>query len=270
MGEMPKGPGDLTPYDERMIDVDNLGKTFAETPVLRGVSFSVRPGEVFGLLGPNGAGKTTTLRILATLLTPSAGRATVGGHDVTREPERVRRLIGVVNGAMGLYDRLTGREILRYFGRLYGLKRPYVDERIAVLDDLLGLGDTLTKRAGDYSTGMKQKIVIARAVLHDPAVIFFDEATSGLDVLARRNVLEFVRAYAGGGRTVLYSTHVMGEVEELCGRVAVLYGGELIAQGTPDELKRAAGAAGLEAAFFRLVERRLNPETLNPEAEVSA
>lgn len=257
MGEMPKGPGGRTPYDAGMIDVDNLGKTFAETPVLRGVSFAVRPGEVFGLLGPNGAGKTTTLRILATLLTPSAGRATVGGYDVTREPERVRRLIGVVNGAMGLYDRLTGREILHYFGRLYGLKRASVDARIAELDGLLNLGDTLAKRAGDYSTGMKQKIVVARAVLHDPEVIFFDEATSGLDVLARRSVLEFVRAYAGGGRTVLYSTHVMSEVEELCSRVAVLYRGELVAQGTPGELEREAGAAGLEAAFFRLVERRL-------------
>ena len=242
-----------------MIVVESLGKTFDETTVLRGVSFSVSPGEVFGLLGPNGAGKTTTLRILATLLSPTEGRAEVGGFDVTKEPEAVRRHIGVVSGGMGLYDRLSGREILRYFGRLYGLTRAQTDARIFELDALLGLADTLDKRAGDFSTGMKQKIVIARAVLHDPDIIFFDEATSGLDVMARRSVLEFVKSYAATGRTVLYSTHVMSEVEELCGRVAVLYGGSLIAQGTPEQLVREADARGLEAAFFTLVERSLSP-----------
>jgi len=240
-----------------MISVEALAKTFADTPALRGVSFSVPPGEIFGLLGPNGAGKTTTLRILATLLQPTAGRAEVGGLDVTRHPERVRRLIGVVNGGMGLYDRLTGRETLHYFGRLHGLTRRQVNARVAELDALLGLGDTLERRAGDFSTGMKQRVVIARAVLHDPEIIFFDEATTGLDVMARRSVLEFVKRSAAAGRTVLYSTHVMSEVEELCARVAILYGGELVAQGTPQALTEEAGARSLEGAFFRLVERRL-------------
>ncbi len=240
-----------------MISVEALGKTFGEMPVLRGVSFTALPGEVFGLLGPNGAGKTTTLRILATLLSPSEGRAEVGGFDVVEKPEQVRRRIGVVSGGMGLYDRLTGRETLHYFGRLYGLTRAQVGTRTEELETLLQLGDALDKRAGDFSTGMKQKIVIARAVLHDPDIIFFDEATSGLDVMARRNVLEFVKSYAKAGRTVLYSTHVMSEVEELCSRVAILYGGEIVAQGTPEELIREAGAKGLEAAFFRLVERSL-------------
>ena len=240
-----------------MILAEALDKTFSDTAVLQGVSFAVSPGEVFGLLGPNGAGKTTTLRILATLLAPTVGRAVVGGYDVVRQPERVRRLIGVVNGGMGLYDRLTGRETLRYFGRLYGLGGRQIDARIDELDALLGLGDALHKRAGDFSTGMKQKIVVARAVLHDPEIIFFDEATSGLDVMARRSVLDFVQAYAAGGRTVLYSTHVMSEVEELCSRVAILYGGELIAQGTPPALIREAETQSLEAAFFRLVESRL-------------
>ena len=242
-----------------MIEVEALGKTFSETTVLRGVTFTAQPGEVFGLLGPNGAGKTTTLRILATLLSPTEGRAVVGGFDVVKEAERVRRRIGVVSGGMGLYDRLTGRETLRYFGKLYGLTRAQTDARIGELDTLLGLADTLDKRAGDFSTGMKQKIVIARAVLHDPEIIFFDEATSGLDVMARRSVLEFVKRYAATGRTVLYSTHVMSEVEELCGRVAVLYGGRVIAQGTPAQLVREAGAKGLETAFFTLVERSLSP-----------
>ena len=244
-------------YDTEMILAEALGKTFGETPVLRGVSFCVSPGEVFGLLGPNGAGKTTTLRILATLLSPTEGRAEVGGFDVVKQPEQVRRRIGVVSGGMGLYDRLTGRETLHYFGRLYGLTSAQVEARIAGLEPLLGLEGTLGKRAGDFSTGMKQKIVIARAVLHDPEIIFFDEATSGLDVMARRSVLEFVKSYAAGGRTVLYSTHVMSEVEALCRRVAILYGGEIVAQGTPEQLVREAGAKGLEAAFFTLVERRI-------------
>ena len=144
-----------------MILAEALGKTFGETSVLRGVSFSVSPGEVFGLLGPNGAGKTTTLRILATLLAPTEGRAEIGGFDVVGQAERVRRRIGVVSGGMGLYDRLTGRETLRYFGRLYGMKQAQVDTRIAELEPLLDLAGTLDKRAGDFSTGMKQKIVIA-------------------------------------------------------------------------------------------------------------
>ncbi len=245
------------PYDTKMILAEALGKTFGETSVLRGVSFTVSPGEVFGLLGPNGAGKTTTLRMLATLLSPTEGRAEVGGFDVVKNPEGVRRRIGVVSGGMGLYDRLTGRETLRYFGRLYGMKRAQLDARIEELGFLLDLGATLDKRAGDFSTGMKQKIVIARAVLHDPDIIFFDEATSGLDVMARRSVLEFVKLYAAEGRTVLYSTHVMSEVEELCHRVAILYGGETVTQGTPEELIREAEATGLEAAFFKLVERNL-------------
>lgn len=240
-----------------MIVTEALGKRFDETRVLKDVSFRVSPGEIFGLLGPNGAGKTTTLRILATLLTPSEGRAEVGGFDIFREPERVRQLIGVVNGGMGLYDRLTGAEILHYFGQLYGMRRPQVTARIGELDGLLAMGSALTKRAGDFSTGMKQKIVIARAVLHDPEIIFFDEATSGLDVMARRSVLEFVKRYAASGRTVLYSTHVMSEVEELCDRVAILYGGELVAQGTPQGLLEQTQATNLEAAFFKLVEGSL-------------
>lgn len=248
-----------------MIEVTGLSKTFAAQRAVHELSFTVSAGEVFGLLGPNGAGKTTTLRLLATLLTPSSGHARVAGFDVAQQPERVRAAIGVVSGTMGLYDRLTGREILRYFGRLYGMTRDQVDARMEELDALLRLGDTLTRRAGDFSTGMKQKIVIARAVLHDPPVIFFDEATSGLDVMARRSVLDFVRAYPKGERAVIYSTHVMSEVEELCGRVAILYEGRLIAQGTPEALVRAAGARTLERAFFTLVERSVGEGVPSPE-----
>jgi len=238
-----------------MIRVDRLSKRFDGVVAVDDVSFQVAAGEVFGLLGPNGAGKTTTLRILATLLRADTGSASVAGHDVAREAEAVRRNIGVVNGGMGLYDRLTGREILHYFGRMYGITKAAVERRIAELDDLLHLGDALTKRAGTFSTGMRQKVVIARAVLHDPPVIFFDEVTSGLDVMARRAVLDVVKAYPSTERAVIYSTHVMSEVEELCDRAAVLYRGRLIADGSVAALVAESGEASLERAFFRLVER---------------
>jgi sodium transport system ATP-binding protein len=238
-----------------MIEVSRLSKRFGTVTAVDKVSFRVEAGESFGLLGPNGAGKTTTLRILATLLTPDEGQASVDGLSVRRESEAVRQRIGVVNGGMGLYDRLTGREVLHYFGKLYGMSKGAIEARIAALDELLALGSTLTRRCGEFSTGMKQKVVIARAVLHDPPVIFFDEATSGLDVMARRAVLDFVKRYPTGGRTVVYSTHVMSEVEELCTRAAILYQGRLIAEGSVPELLERAEATNLEQAFFRLVER---------------
>ena len=238
-----------------MIHVQGLTKRFDDAVAVDAVSFDVAAGEVYGLLGPNGAGKTTTLRMLATLLRSDSGSATVAGHDVAREPEAVRRSIGVVNGGMGLYDRLTGREVLAYFGRLYGLDRATIEERTERLDALLDLRGVLDKRTGAYSTGMKQKIVIARAVLHDPPVLFFDEATSGLDVMARRAVLDFCRAYPGEERAVVYSTHVMGEVEELCDRVGILFHGRLVADDTIADLLTDAGAPDLERAFFELARR---------------
>jgi sodium transport system ATP-binding protein len=157
---------------------------------------------------------------------------------------------------MGLYDRLTGREILYYFGRLYDMKEADIERRVHELDRLLDLGDTLTRRAGGFSTGMTQKIVIARAVLHDPPVIFFDEATSGLDVVARRAVIDFVRAYPGTGRAVVYSTHVMSEVEELCDRASIIFRGRKIAEDTVAALVAQGDGKGLEEAFFRLVGRK--------------
>jgi sodium transport system ATP-binding protein len=239
-----------------MIEVHDLSKRFGDVHAVDGVDLTVDAGTIYGLLGPNGAGKTTTLRILATLIRPDGGRATVAGFDVRQRPEEVRRRIGVVNGGMGLYDRLTGRETLHWFGRLYGMAPERTEARIAALDELLDLSGTLERRCGDFSTGMKQKIVIARAVLHEPEVLFFDEATSGLDVLARRAVLDFARAYPGDGRAVVWSTHVMSEAEELCDRVAILHDGRRIDEGTVDELRaRADQARDLEQAFFTLVRR---------------
>ena len=238
-----------------MIKVEKLSKRFGDFKAVDDLSFEVKSGEVFGLLGPNGAGKTTTLRMLATLLQPTSGTANVAGFDIAKDSEQLRRTIGVVNGGMGLYDRLTGTEILNYFGQLYSMSKQDIKNRIAELDNLLQLGDTLYRRASDFSTGMKQKIVIARAVLHDPPVIFFDEATSGLDVMARRAVLDFVSAYPTEGRAVIYSTHVMSEVDELCHRAAIIYQGKMIAVDSIDGLRQQTDTTSLEQAFFRLVER---------------
>lgn len=240
-------------YNARVIEASELTKKFGEVTAVDSVSFSVPAGQVFGLLGPNGAGKTTTLRMLATLIEPTAGTATVTGLDIRRDAAAVRSSIGVVNGGMGLYDRLTGREILRYFGRLYEMDDSAITARIEELDAVLDLKGTLDRQAGGFSTGMKQKIVIARAVMHDPPVIFFDEASSGLDVMARRALLDFVKRYPGTDRAVIYSTHVMSEVEELCDRIAIIAEGRLVAEGTVESLAASTGADNLEGAFFRLV-----------------
>ncbi|WP_425145745.1 ATP-binding cassette domain-containing protein [Deinococcus sp.] len=239
-----------------MLQVAHLSKSYGKFRALADVNFSAQAGEVFGLLGPNGAGKTTLLRILSTLLRPDSGTARVAGYDVLQEPEAVRRSIGVVNGGMGLYDRLSGREMLRYFAGLYGLTQAQADARIAELDATLDLSGTLDTRAAGFSTGMKQKIVIARAVIHDPAVLFLDEAASGLDVMARRALLDFVLAYRQEGRLVVYSTHVMSEVEEVCDRAAVLERGELLTVDSVAGILAQTGEPSLERAFFRLLERR--------------
>jgi sodium transport system ATP-binding protein len=236
-----------------MIEVSGLTKRFGDkVTAVQDLSFSAKAGEIYGLLGPNGAGKTTTLRMLATLLKPSSGRLKVAGYDVTTHPEDVRRNIGVVGGGMGLYDRLTGREILEYFALFYGIGKADAQKRIKQLEGALEMTDLLDRRSSEYSTGMKQKIVIARAVLHEPVVLILDEATNGLDVVARRAVLEFARAYRSQDRVVLFSTHIMAEAEELCERAAIIDHGKLIAQDSVANLKTQSGASNLEEAFFRL------------------
>lgn len=236
-----------------MIEVSGLTKRFGnKVTAVQDLSFSAKAGEIYGLLGPNGAGKTTTLRMLATLLKPSSGSLKVAGYDVTTHPEDVRRNIGVVNGGMGLYDRLTGREILEYFALFYGIGKADAQKRIKQLEGALEMTELLDRRSSEYSTGMKQKIVIARAVLHEPAVLILDEATNGLDVVARRAVLEFARAYRSQNSVVLFSTHIMAEAEELCERAAIIDHGRLVAQDSVEHLKTQSGANNLEEAFFRL------------------
>jgi sodium transport system ATP-binding protein len=236
-----------------MVNVQGLSKKYAGNKfAVQDLSFEARDGEIYGLLGPNGAGKTTTLRMLATLLEPTSGSASVAGFDVRAQPEQVRRSIGVVNGGMGLYDRLTGREILEYFAGFYGMSKSDTRARTKELSDSLELGEVLDRRAGEFSTGMKQKIVIARAVIHSPPVLILDEATNGLDVVARRAVLEFARTYRTQGRVVLYSTHIMSEAEELCTRAAIIDHGKLIAMDTVENLKASTHTSNLEDAFFKL------------------
>ncbi len=236
-----------------MVTVEGLSKKYVGNKfAVQDLSFEARNGEIYGLLGPNGAGKTTTLRMLATLLEPSSGSASVAGFDSRTQSEQVRRSIGVVNGGMGLYDRLTGREILDYFAGFYGMSKADTRARTKELSDSLELGEVLDRRAGEFSTGMKQKIVIARAVIHSPPVLILDEATNGLDVVARRAVLEFARAYRTSGRVVLYSTHIMSEAEELCTRAAIIDHGKLIALDTVENLKVSTQTSNLEDAFFKL------------------
>lgn len=233
------------------IRTERLQKIYRTTEALRGLDLEVRAGEAFGLLGPNGAGKTTTLRILATLVRPSGGEAWVAGHSVRSEPLAVRRSLGIVNGGMGLYERLSGREILHFFGRFYGLEGSALAERVEWVDQMLGIGEALDKKVQEMSSGMIQKVVVARAILHRPPVLLLDEATQGLDVFARRALLDFVQEYKRAGHTVVYSTHVLPEAEEVCDRVGFLHRGRLLFVGTVDEAKARYETDSLERAFIR-------------------
>ncbi len=238
-----------------MIEVEGLTKQFRGGAVaaVDDLNFSVKPGEVFGLLGPNGAGKTTTLRMLCTVLKPTAGFATVAGHDVATEGQRVREKIGFLSANTGVYDRMTAREMVEYFGRLYGLAGAALESRIDSLFATLQMNDFRDVVGGKMSTGMKQKVSIARALVHDPPVLVFDEPTNGLDVLVQRAVLQSVAALRGQGKTILFSTHNLAEVTKLCDRVAIMAKGKIAAMGTLAELRTQHGQDDLEEIFFGLV-----------------
>ena len=241
-----------------MIELEGLTKSFAGAdgqPVTAAedVSFSVKPGEVFGLLGPNGAGKTTTLRMLCTVLKPTAGFASVAGFDVAAQPSEVRKSIGFLSANTGVYDRMTAREMVTYYGRLYGLSGAVLEARLDALFDQLQINDFRDVAGGRMSTGMKQKVSIARALVHDPPVLIFDEPTSGLDVLVQRAVLRNIADLRVQGKTILFSTHNMTEVQKLCDRVAIMAKGRIAACGTLAELREQYGQDDLEELFFSLV-----------------
>jgi sodium transport system ATP-binding protein len=239
-----------------MIAVDALQKAFGkarEIHAVQGVTFDARDGEITGLLGPNGAGKTTLLRMIATLVVPDAGHARVGGLDVVADRYAVRRRIGVLSDARGLYQRLTARENVRYFGRLHGLSGRALDARIDALFATLGLTALAERRTAGFSQGEKMKVAIARALVHDPDTILLDEPTNGLDIMSVRTLRDELRALRTQGKCLLFSSHVMQEVAALCDRIVVLAHGRIVAAGTSEQLIARAGTQGLEDAFVALI-----------------
>ncbi len=243
-----------------MIDVSGLTKVYDDLRLgpqtaLDNFSFHADPGEVFGILGPNGAGKTTALRILCTLIKPTSGVARVNGFDVETQPELVRHQIGVIAANTAVYDRMTAWEMVDYCGRLHGIEPTELRERMEAVFARLRMDDIREVMGGKMSTGMKQKVAIARALVHDPQVLVFDEATNGLDVLVARNLLETIVELRDQGKCIVFSTHIMREVERLCTHVAIMHRGKKLAEGTLPELREQYREQDVEDIFFALVGR---------------
>lgn len=242
-----------------MIRVDNLVKEYRDSKkgvvrALDGISFEAQPGEIFGLIGDNGAGKTTTLRILSTVLTPTSGVAEIDGLNVVTQPDQARSRFGFISGTTGLYGRLTPRETLNYFASLYGLTPDAAKQRTEQLIGKLGISDFADRQCDKLSTGQKQRVGIARTVLHDPPVLFLDEPTSGLDVASSQGIMEFIEEAKGDGKTVVFSSHNMSEVERLCDRLVVLHAGRIRGSGTIESIKAETGQSTFERAFLKLVD----------------
>lgn len=241
-----------------MIEVRDLCKFFrgadgSEVAAVDHIHFTVRPGEVFGLLGPNGAGKTTTLRMLCTVLSPSSGTANVAGFDVVTQPSEVRHHVGFLSANTGVYDRMTAWEMVEYYGRLHEVPPEVLGPRMEELFATLQMQTFRDVPGAKMSTGMKQKVSIARALVNDPPVLIFDEPTAGLDILVQRAVLESIKQLRGRGKTIVFSTHIMREVEKLCDRVAIMSRGKIVVCGTLDELRQLYKQDDLEELFFALV-----------------
>jgi sodium transport system ATP-binding protein len=234
------------------VTVDRLEKTLGANKVLRGISFEAHAGEIFGLLGPNGAGKTTTLRIICTLLAPDAGSVEVLGFDTQSAPQEVRRRVGVVTAEIGVYPRLSARENIAYFAELSGVLNGDLRRRVDGVIERLDMGSFANQRAESLSSGQKQKVAIGRAIVHDPPVLMFDEPTSNLDVLASREIREFMVESKGRGKCVIFSTHVLHDAERLCDRVTILHQGRVVASGSTAEVR--GGRQDLEESFLSLVE----------------
>ena len=250
-----------------MIDIHNLSKEFqlskqqrkemnTTDKVVRAVdniSLTCQPGRIFSLLGPNGAGKTTTLRMIATILKPTSGTITVAGHNVQTEARQVRSNIGFLTGSTGLYSRLTPNEVVQYFADLYGIKKSVFKERKERLFDLLDMNDFAKKRIGQLSTGMKQKVSIVRTMIHDPSVVIFDEPTSGLDVITAENIINLIQTCKEEGKTVIFSSHIMSEVDLLCDDLAIIHKGRLLYESTMEAFREQMQADNLTKEFIRIV-----------------
>jgi len=234
------------------VTVDRLEKTLGKNRVLRGISFEADSGEIFGLLGPNGAGKTTTLRIICTLLAPDAGSVAVLGFDTRKAPEEIRLRVGVVTAEIGVYARLSARENIAYFAELSGVLDGELNRRVDAVIDRLDMGSFANQRAESLSSGQKQKVAIARAIVHDPEILMFDEPTSNLDVLASREIRDFMVESRERGKCVIFSTHVLHDAERLCDRVTILHQGTVVASGTTADVR--GSHRDLEDAFLELVE----------------
>ena len=250
-----------------MIEARGLCKRFqdkkrGEIKAVDNVTFSCKPGQIYGLLGANGAGKTTTLRILATILEPTDGTAVVCGYDVVDNPGKVRANVGFLSTATALYPRLTAQELVEYFGRLNGLDEATLKKRVDDTFNRLDMNSFRDRRCDKLSTGMKQKTSIARTLVHDPPVMIFDEPTTGLDVMTARTIIGFISDCRDRGKTVIFSTHIMSEVERLCDHIGVIHGGKLLAEGTVPELRAKYNEHNLEEIIVKIV----GPLLANSEA----
>jgi len=240
-----------------MITAHDLHKSFKTksgiVAAVQGVDFQARDGEITGLLGPNGAGKTTTLRMLYTLMRPDRGEVRVDGVDAAKDPAAVRRSLGVLPDARGVYKRLTARENIAYFGELHGLSRAQIEQRTAELARALDMGDILDRQTEGFSQGQRTKTAIARALVHDPRNVILDEPTNGLDVMTTRAMRGFLRGLREEGRCVIFSSHIMQEVAALCDRIVIVAKGQVVAAGTADELRAHTGEDNLEDAFVKAI-----------------
>ncbi len=251
------------------IEIKNLTKIYKKRGgkkviAINDLNFTVNKGEIFGLLGPNGAGKTTTLRIISTILKPTSGDVVVEGVSVSKNPDGIKKIVGFLTGETRLYERLTPRETFYYFGRLYNMKDNEIEERIKNINLILKLEDIMDRRISELSDGMKQKVSIGRTIIHNPEVFILDEPLTGLDIFARRSVAKFIRRSKSEGKTILLSTHVMSEVEELCDSVGFLYKGKLLEVGGKEEIKKRYECDTIEKIFMDLIsDKEENEENMD-------
>ena len=241
-----------------MIEARGLSKRFhdkkrGEIRAVESVSFACKPGQIYGLLGANGAGKTTTLRMLATILEPTDGTAVICGYDVVDDPQKVRANVGFLSTATALYPRLTAQELVEYFGRLNGLDESTLKKRVDDIFNRLDMNGFRDRRCDKLSTGMKQKTSIARTLVHDPPVMIFDEPTTGLDVMTARTIITFISDCRDRGKTIIFSTHIMSEVERLCDHIGIIHDGKLLAEGTVPELRSKYSEHNLEEIIVKVV-----------------
>lgn len=252
-----------------MIEVKKLSKTFNQKDgslfkAVDELSFTADKGQIVCLLGVNGAGKTTTMRVLSTVFRPTSGTALINGYDILEQPQEVRENLGFLSGDTGLYNRLSGREFITYFGRLYGMADYRINHRIDEMAELLDMKDFIDKKIDFYSSGMKQKVSIVRSIIHDPPVMIFDEPTSGLDILTARNIIAFIRDCKQRNKCVLFSTHIMREAERIADKIVLIHKGGLMAEGTIEELRAETAQTDLDDIFVSYINRSAN------ETEVQA